>query len=148
MPKIFKRLESEEKTGVTADINVTPLVDVTLVLLIIFMVITPLLQVGAPVQLPLTKEPASIKHESNQITISVSGDLTVWWENDLISRNLYNDTAKLDEKLKTTHSKNPGKQILIKGDKRVKYGEVRLVMKRVQEAGFINIAMIVDKEKQ
>ncbi len=147
MPKIFKRLESEEKTGVTADINVTPLVDVTLVLLIIFMVITPLLQVGAPVQLPLTKEPASIKHESNQITISVSGDLTVWWENDLISRNLYNDTAKLDEKLKTTHSKNPGKQILIKGDKRVKYGEVRLVMKRVQEAGFVNIAMIVDKEK-
>jgi len=147
MPKIFKRLETEEKAGVAADINVTPLVDVTLVLLIIFMVITPLLQVGAPVQLPLTKEPGSIKHESNQITISVSGDLTIWWENDLISRNLYNDTAKFDEKLKTTHSKNPGKQILIKGDKRVKYGAVREVMKRVQEAGFVNIAMIVDKEK-
>lgn len=147
MPKIFKRLESEAAGGVTADINVTPLVDVTLVLLIIFMVITPLLQVGAPVQLPLTREPLSIKHEQNQITISVSGDLSVWWENDKISNNLYNDTAKLDEKLKTTHSKNPGKQILIKGDKRVKYGEVRLVMKRVQEAGFVNVAMIVDKEK-
>ena len=128
-------------SGPKNDINVTPLVDVVLVLLIIFMVITPMLEKGSPVELPLTENPIKAKSIDEQITITVSKNGDFFWEVDPI------DDVTLGQKLSETYSKTPTRPIFVKGDVGVAYGRVRLVMKRVQEAGFPRVGVIT-KERE
>lgn len=137
-------------TPVSSEINVTPLVDVCLVLLIIFMVIAPMLQTGAPVQLPNTDRPPDVRREDKQTTISLGYDLAVYYEMDRYAKSVDSATEmqQFVIKLKDVYTRTPDRKVLIKADKRLSFGKVRDLMRYVQEAGFSNVGLISDKTKQ
>jgi biopolymer transport protein TolR len=136
------QLGSADEASVKADINVTPLVDVCLVLLIIFMVITPMLQKGVPVVLPETKNPDKKPDNPDQMIISIKEDSTIYMEQDWVPKNEFVD------KLKEVHDRNPAKEILIKADARLRYKDVKKLMDMINEAGFENIGLITEKIKE
>src|SRR5262249_22215957 len=126
--------------GVKSDINVTPLVDVVLVLLIIFMVVTPMLQRGKDVQLPVTSNPSEKKSdEKNEILISVKKEGLLYHDTDQVTKEM------LTSKMAETYQRSPGKTIVIKGDKHLTFGDVKDVMLIVNQAGFTNVAVMADK---
>src|SRR4051795_12937037 len=104
--------------SLTSDINVTPLVDVCLVLLIIFMVVTPMLQKGVPINLPVTEEPEKTPDTEKQLQISVKNDGSVYLGSLAVRKE------QVQTELETIHQKSPDREIAVKGDKMVKYGAV------------------------
>jgi biopolymer transport protein ExbD len=125
------------------DINVTPLVDVCLVLLIIFMVVTPLLQKGISVQLPVTDNPDKKPENQSQKLVTVQWGTppkyfieTKWLPKEEFQRSL-------DE----MYQRAPSTELVIKADQRLKYGEVKEVMKMSKDAGFQNVGLIADKKQ-
>jgi biopolymer transport protein TolR len=136
---------SKSGSGPSADINVVPLIDVVLVLLIIFMVVTPMLQKGVDVKLPkATNVIEKDERTTNDLIISVKADGTYWLEQLQVT----------EEELKTgigsVLSKEPYKPIQVKGDERVTYGDVRKVVIMAQQAGakVVNIATEAKKAKK
>ncbi|HET6373723.1 MAG TPA: biopolymer transporter ExbD [Candidatus Polarisedimenticolia bacterium] len=132
------------KGKVKSDINVTPLVDVVLVLLIIFMVVTPMLQKGRPVQLPATSNPAALPEDENELLISVSytgpeRPADVWLESKQIN------LTDLEVLLRETYERNPNKRIILKGDKRLSFGDVKDVMMVVNRAQFSGVGIVAEK---
>ena len=120
-----------------SDINVTPLVDVMLVLLIIFMVTAPLLTVGIPVNLPQTKaEPLSNPDEPIVVTITDKGE--VYLQETTIA-----DEA-LVPRLEAITENKPDTKIFVRGDKKIDYGRVMQVMGLIKSAGFTQVALVVD----
>jgi biopolymer transport protein ExbD len=124
---------------VRSDINVTPLVDVVLVLLIIFMVVTPMLQKGVPVELPITKEPGKKPDSENQVIVSVKSDATIYIEQNWVPK------TEFVGQLREMHDRNPSREILIKGDARLMYKDIKKVMDMINEAGFENVGLITEK---
>lgn len=120
----------------TSDINVTPLVDVCLVLLIIFMVVTPLLQRGVPVNLPTTDAPQKTPDTEKQLQVSVKADGTVYLGPLVIRKD------QLEGELRKIHEATPDREIAVKGDRLVKYGAVLDVLKACREVGFQNVGLI------
>src|SRR5207244_12591308 len=112
-----------------ADINVTPLVDVCLVLLIIFMVVTPMLQKGVPVNLPVTEEPEKTPDSEKQLLISVKADGSVYLGSTVVRKE------QVQSELETIHQRTPDREIAVKGDKMVKYGSGPGVLKDCREVG-------------
>src|SRR6476620_12043962 len=108
-----------KKGGIKSDINVTPLVDVVLVLLIIFMVVTPMLQRGKDVKLPIA---AKQKHEEDKgvdpMIISVTPDKRIWLEKDPVTDD------ELKQALGGKLAAEPWKPILVKGDQSLTFGDV------------------------
>lgn len=127
---------------VKSDINVTPLVDVCLVLLIIFMVVTPMLQKGMDVTLPITKNPEKKPDNENQLIVSVKSDSTIYLDTNWVPKN------EFMSQMKDLHDRNPSKEILIKGDTRLQYKDVKKVMDMLNEAGFENIGLITVRAQQ
>jgi biopolymer transport protein ExbD len=127
--------------GVKSDINVTPLVDVCLVLLIIFMVVTPMLQNGVDVALPETLKPDKIPENQKQLTVAMKQDGSVF-----IGQNWVPD-QNLKAQLEDVHSSSPDKDVVIKADRRLKYKQVRKLMQMVNEAGFSRVGVVTVKEK-
>jgi biopolymer transport protein TolR len=127
---------------VKSEINVTPLVDVCLVLLIIFMVVTPMLQKGVPVVLPVTHNPDKKPDNDNQVFVSVKADNTIYVEQNWVPKN------EFVAQLKEMHDRSPGKEILIKGDTRLPYKDIKKVMDMINEAGFENVGLIAEKLKE
>jgi biopolymer transport protein ExbD/biopolymer transport protein TolR len=130
--------------GPKAEINVTPLVDVVLVLLIIFMVITPMLQRGKSVELPKAKEIEKKKtdgRDDNPIILSVTPDKFVYLDNDKV------DDKSLEEKLREELAKDPSKKILLKGDNSLVVGDVRKVMDVARKAKAKSVALGVEELK-
>jgi len=125
--------------AVNSDINVTPLVDVCLVLLIIFMVVTPLLQKGVAVQLPETSQPEKVPENEHQDIVAVTQDGSVYLGQTWIPR------AQVAAEFKRLKAESPNKELVLKGDKRVKYKEVRQVMKDLNDAGFTKVGLITTK---
>jgi|SRR3989442_899404 len=120
-----------------ADINVTPMVDVMLVLLIIFMVTAPLLTVGIPVNLPQTKaEPLSNPDEPIVVTINNKG--AIYLQDTTIG-----DDA-LVPRLEAITENKPDTKIFVRGDKKIDYGRVMEVMGLIKSAGFTQVALVVD----
>ena len=103
-----------EKHALNSEINVTPLVDVCLVLLIIFMVVTPMLQKGVPINLPVTEDPERTPDTEKQLQISVKEKGIVYLGPTAIR------TEQLDTELKQIHDRTPDREIAVKGDKLVK----------------------------
>jgi len=127
---------------VMAEINVTPMVDVMLVLLIIFMVSAPLLTVGVPLDLPQTQA-KSLDQQKDPLTLSVN----------LKGQVFLNDTEipidDLVAKLKAITDARGGldERIFVRGDKKVDYGTVMKVMGRLSAAGFRRVALVTEVEQ-
>ena len=129
-----------EAPEVRSDINVTPLVDVCLVLLIIFMVVTPLLQKGVDVALPETADPERMAENDKQLEVSIKSDGTVFIGDDWVTEE------NLSPRLEEIYASNPEREVVVKGDKRLKYKEVRKLMRLLNEAGFTRVGLIAEKE--
>ena len=131
-----------------SNINVTPLVDVCLVLLIIFMVVTPMLGRGKDVQLPTLVEADSHK-EGDQVFVSVD-DEGVWINQDgythaeEFKQALQAEVAVAEGKAKA--AKYEGPILFVKGDKGTNYGRVRVVMEWIKELGLQDVALVVETE--
>ena len=127
--------------SVKADINVTPLVDVVLVLLIIFMVVTPMLQRGKDVKLPVA---AKQKHEEDKgvdpMIISVTPDKRIWLEKEPVTDD------QLKEALGGKLAAEPWKPILVKGDQSLTFGDVRRVLKEAQDAKAKSVKLGVEEK--
>ncbi len=126
---------------VKSDINVTPLVDVCLVLLIIFMVVTPLLQSGVPVLLPETGKPEKYPEGQKQVKVAVQEDGKMFIGQDWVPTK-----AELIRRMDDMLKADPQKEVVIKADRRLKYKDVREVMKALNEAGFAKVGLITMKK--
>jgi len=127
----------EGRSDLISDINVTPLVDVMLVLLIIFMVTAPMMIHGVEVNLPIT-ESKSIKSKEDPLLVSITKKRLIFIED-------YNVTFDaLKGKLKKIVANRAGKEILLQADKDVPYGFVMKVMSQVKEAGISKVGMITE----
>jgi len=127
---------------VMSEINVTPFVDVMLVLLIVFMVSAPLLTVGVPIDLPQSQAKA-LDQDRELLTVSVNVQGQIF---------LQNSEIKLDDlvpKLKaiTEARKGVDEQIYVRGDKKVDYGTMMRVMGRLSAAGYHRVALVTEVEQ-
>ena len=127
--------------ALTSDINVTPLVDVCLVLLIIFMVVTPMLQKGVPVNLPVTEDPEKTPDTEKQLQISVKSDGSVYLGPNVVRKD------QVEASLKEIYERTPDREIAVKGDRLVKYGDVLDVLKACREVGFNDVGLISQPKK-
>jgi biopolymer transport protein TolR len=134
-------VESVKAEAVRSDINITPLVDVVLVLLIIFMVVTPMLQKGPAVMLPKASDPPKKPEDKNQILIVVSKDKGTYVEKD----QMPNDEA-FQTRLTEEYQRNKQASIVIKGDARLPYGDVKKAMLKVKATGFEQVGLITQKQ--
>ncbi len=125
---------------VRADINVTPLVDVCLVLLIIFMVVTPMLQQGIDVLLPVGPHAEKKAGKEGDLVISIKQDGTVFVGQDWIP------DAKLAKFLKSEHDKDANRMVMLKADRRLNFGKVRAVMKAANDAQFSQVAILTESK--
>ena len=117
------------------EINVTPFVDVMLVLLIVFMVTAPLLTVGVEVDLPKTKA-GQINADAAPLLVSIKADGSLHLQDTEVSADA------LVPRLEAISDANPLVRIFVRGDKAVAYGEVLGVMGRIQAAGFERVALV------
>jgi biopolymer transport protein ExbD len=130
-----------QKTSLSSEINVTPLVDVCLVLLIIFMVVTPLLQKGVPINLPVTEEPEKTPDTEKQLQISVKADGAVYLGSSVVRKE------QVQSELEQIHQRTPDREIAVKGDRQVKYGDVLDVLKACREVGFNDVGLIAQPKR-
>ena len=119
------------------EINVTPFVDVMLVLLIVFMVTAPLLTVGVPVDLPKTKA-GQISADAAPLVVSLQADGQLYLQETPI------DPETLIPRLSAISEANPDIRIFVRGDRTIAYGEVVQVMGRIQNAGFSRVALVAE----
>lgn len=127
------RLDDEQE--VMSEINMTPLVDVMLVLLIIFIVAMPLLSHTVKIDLPqVTNQPNKIKPDS--ITISVRDDGEIFWNKQRISNE------ELQQYLQAAAQRQPQPDVQLRGDREVDYGEVVKVMAAAQRAGITRLGFV------
>jgi len=132
------------RNPVMSDINVTPMVDVMLVLLIIFMVSAPLLTVGVPIDLPQTQA-KSLNQEHEPLTLSVNLKGEVY----LQSSNTPIGIDELVPKLQAITQARGGldERIYVRGDRKADYGTVMKVMARLSSAGFRKVALVTEVEQ-
>ncbi len=127
------------RTRLLAEINVTPLVDVMLVLLIVFMVAAPLLTVGVAVDLPeTTAQP--IADQGEPLTVTITGDGTIFVQETPV------DIDSLVPRLEAIATAGYDQRIFIRGDQARTYGEVVQVMGRINAAGFRRIGLVTNPE--
>jgi biopolymer transport protein TolR len=138
-----KRIEHGRRRGKIrpmSEINVTPFVDVMLVLLIVFMVTAPLLTVGVPVDLPKTHAQA-LGQDREPLTVSLRRDGKIYLQNTMVPE----DT--LVSKLTAIAANGYDQRIFVRADKSVDYGSVMEVMGLLSEAGFTHIGLVTDVAK-
>ena len=134
---------SRRRSAVMSDINVTPFVDVMLVLLIVFMVSAPLLTVGVPIELPQSQA-KSLSQDNEPLTLSVDVNGKVFLQDkeiqvdDLVPKL----KAIIDARNGTTND-----QIYVRGDKKVDYGTMMRVMGRLSAAGYHKVALVTTVEQ-
>jgi biopolymer transport protein TolR len=120
-----------------AEINVTPLVDVMLVLLIIFMVTAPLMTSGVPVDLPKTNA-QPINNDSEPLTVSINAEGKIYLQDQEV------DLTDLVTKLQAIAQNNPERRIFVRGDKDLAYGRIMQVMGTITQGGFTKVALLAD----
>ncbi|GGF44847.1 protein TolR [Azorhizobium oxalatiphilum] len=123
-----------------AEINVTPMVDVMLVLLIVFMVAAPMLTVGVPLDLPQTQA-KSMNQDKDPLTVSVNNKGQIFLQESEIKPD------ELVAKLQAIAQNGYEERIFVRGDKTVNYGTVMQVMGRLSAAGFKRVALVTETEQ-
>jgi biopolymer transport protein TolR len=129
--------ETRSQNSSISQINVVPLVDVMLVLLVIFMVAAPILQQGVSVELPQAKAGA-LSGEDQQLVVSIDKKGTIFLNDNAIA------LAELGSKLEAVTRLKPDKQVFLRADRSVPYGEVVQVMAAVKGAGVQSLGMITE----
>ncbi len=124
-----------------SEINVTPMVDVMLVLLVIFMVAAPLLTVGVPVDLPQTQAPA-ISEPKEPLVITVNAEGKLFLQNTAIADD------QLAPRLQAITKANANADIYVRGDQAISYGRVMQVMGMVSAAGFDKVSLITEAPRE
>jgi biopolymer transport protein TolR len=142
MAVLFDRRQRQgfgrSRTRLMADINVTPMVDVMLVLLVIFMVTAPLLTVGVQVDLPKTQA-SPIQGEDEPLSVSVDRQGRVFIQDTEV------EIAALAPRLEAVSGQNPDIRIFVRGDQAIDYGRVMAVMDEIRAAGFSKVALVTDR---
>ena len=129
-----------EAGKIRAEINVTPLVDVVLVLLIIFMVVTPIIASGVPIELPRTVHHDRKPDDGKDIIISVTADKRIF-----MSGRPVPDAKDITRLVEEERRRHPEKSPFVKGDVRTPYGAVRGVMEAVNKAGLDDVMLGTDE---
>lgn len=129
------------RSALMHEINVTPLVDVMLVLLIVFMITAPLLTVGVAVDLPKTQA-KSMSEDQEPLTITIQADGTIYLQEEVI------EVRELTQKLTAIAKNGYDERIFVRGDENVNYGRIMAVMGTINGAGFRRVALITDPEQQ
>lgn len=129
--------DNQNDGGTISQINVTPLVDVMLVLLVIFMVTAPILQQGVNVNLPQV-EAAPLEGDGEEMIVTVSGGGRVYLNEDLM------DVPALAEKLAVVVEAEPGRQVFLRADREVPYGDVMEVIASLRAAGVAKLGMVTE----
>ncbi len=121
-----------------AEINVTPMVDVMLVLLIIFMVAAPLMTSGVDVDLPKT-DAKPLSQDSEPLTVSINAEGKIFLGDGAV------ELPELVAKLQAIAENNPNRRIFVRGDKAVNYGLVMQVMGTITQGGFTKVALLAEQ---
>ena len=127
---------------VLADINVTPLVDVMLVLLIIFMIAAPMLHQGIEVALPQANAGPLPQRTQEPLVVSVNRDGLIYLFEDPIH------STQLVDRLKPLVEARSGETVFVKGDRDVPYGHVMEVLDLLREGGIVNVGMVTERRRQ
>ncbi len=125
-----------------SQINVTPFVDVMLVLLIIFMITAPMLQKGVEVKLPHVKKSSVIQLKEEPLVVTVRRDGTIFLNSHSFS------LKTLAVKLKALHREVPHKKVLVRADGKVEYEKVLKVLAAAREAGFFQVGLVTAPYKE
>jgi biopolymer transport protein TolR len=129
--------DSRNSSGSIAQINVTPLVDVMLVLLVIFMVTAPIIQQGVAVELPKTRA-APLAGNEDPLVVGIAKNGTVYLNDNPIALD------ELRSKLVAVNQARPDHQVLLRADRTVPYGDVVRVIAAIKEAGISRLGMVTE----
>ena len=134
-------VDSKDKNAVVADINVTPMVDIMLVLLIIFMVITPMLQKGVSVDMAKATNPREMREadQDDAVVVAVTRDGRIYLGSDQLAKE------RLSERIQDLLAAKVDKTVYVKSDRRAKYGGVVDVVDTVRSAGVDTLGLLTDK---
>jgi biopolymer transport protein TolR len=127
--------------AIRSEINVTPLVDVCLVLLIIFMVVTPIIQAGVKVDLPKTVKAPALPGEETQLSVSIAENGTVYVRATAVA------DADLAATLAAIHEAEPDREVIVRGDRRLQYEKVSETLAHISAAGFTRIGLVTEKRQ-
>ena len=131
----------QSRHGTMSDINVTPLVDVMLVLLIVFMVAAPLMTVGVPIELPKTQA-KQLSTSVEPLTVSIKADRTIYLQDTVIK------LEELAPKLQALAKNGNNEQLMVRADTNTNYGSVMDVMGVLNQAGFTKIGLVTATKDQ
>ena len=134
-----RRRRGVPRYGAMADINMTPFIDVMLVLLIIFMVAAPLMTVGVPLDLPQTKA-AQLNVDQTPITLSIKQTGQVYLSESELQDN------EIVPRLNSVAKTGADERVFVRGDKKVDYGRVAQVMAIVTSGGFKRVALVTESD--
>lgn len=129
---------SRRRRRPVSDINVTPLVDVMLVLLIIFMVTSPMMTSGVNVDLPKT-DAKPVNTDTKPITVSIKSDGSIYLGDNPVS------PEQLVDQLKAASDNDPAHRIFVRGDAHIDYGKVMQVMGQITSGGFTHVALLAQQ---
>lgn len=132
-------MPNRRSSNFVSQINVTPFVDVMLVLLIIFMITAPMMTQGLDVELPTTQAVDSLPSDTPTVTMTIKADNSIWLDQYQVD-SLENLTAMLEENVI-----KPNKTLFIQADKNVNYGVVVDMMGRIKLAGIENVGLVADQ---
>jgi biopolymer transport protein ExbD len=121
-----------------AAINVTPLVDVVLVLLIVFMVMAPQMRTGPEVDLPDTAKPGDQGDERGRILVTLDEAGALWIDNERVA------PEQFGESLRAAAANEPDPRVVLRSDARLRFGDVRRAMMAIEDAGFNGVGLIAD----
>ncbi len=125
---------------VRSEINVTPLVDVCLVLLIVFMLVMPILQAGVKVDLPKTEKAPSMPAQKDQLTVSIKEDGSLW------VRGTQTSEKDLRTVLATFHQAEPDQDVIVRGDRTLQYEKVSEVLTVLSDVGYARIGLATERK--
>jgi biopolymer transport protein TolR len=136
-------MTSDKKGGAMSEINVTPMADIMIVLLIIFMVVTPLIQKGVSVTLPVAANTKERKDEPKTVTVAVDKNLRTY-----LNSKPVDNPAEFANQVKEKVDELPegGKVVYLKADSTLPYSEVMKIMDVCREAGVEEVALIAEKK--